>query len=396
MISQATAAGVRGARPGLRPQSAGGPSTPRPAASPLLLNLSHLSANNRLIIVSSDRTRTPLSAFVRPQSLTPVVNLSHAHASQTTNSGPVPIAHTTNSGPVPIVHTINSGHVPIAHISSSSLAHVSHAVTASSSSVHQPGSHWQDTPTATSTRSNNGLQHVNHCHDAPTASSQTSALTSVNSAAIVSPVFTQTSAPVPLGAEASLSKVPDNLLFESVSSGGVKLETPGGDVSVAHQQLAESDMVVDGLVRELSLQNSLFMPKLSLNSGAGDALSNDAAGDAASGCQLLDELLDFSCLDVDSLLNGGDAVGGVKLPHAEPDSARSEDTHVAHITAYAPQWAPTCGACQVIVTGPWYATNASYAILFGDVRVPAQRLQNGVLVCVAPGKCLRLEFYRTQ
>ena len=46
------------------------------------------------------------------------------------------------------------------------------------------------------------------------------------------------------------------------------------------------------------------------------------------------------------------------------------------------------GGDKVLVTGPWYAANSSYSVIFGTQSVPATLLQSGVLRCFSPGKLI--------
>ncbi len=71
-------------------------------------------------------------------------------------------------------------------------------------------------------------------------------------------------------------------------------------------------------------------------------------------------------------------------PKVEPKDDNSR-AGIANITDFSPEWSYPEGGVKILVTGPWYATQSPYTILFDGVSVAAELVQSGVLRCFCPG-----------
>ncbi len=57
------------------------------------------------------------------------------------------------------------------------------------------------------------------------------------------------------------------------------------------------------------------------------------------------------------------------------------------ITDFSPEWSYVDGAVKVLITGNWYGfgDDMEFSCFFGDIKVPAELIQPGVIRCYAPG-----------
>ena len=153
--------------------------------------------------------------------------------------------------------------------------------------------------------------------------------------------------------------------------------------SNAIAQVAESDMVVDSLIREMNLQQHQ-------QQGSMDTMQISPTHSDLN----LDDL-DLSFLDsvpspaaaASVATYSSPAVTMVTTP-SPLNGKKTETSSPTGIVEFCPDWAYKEGGEKVLIIGPWYSEKASFAVLFDGMAVPAELLQGGVLRCICPGNML--------